>query len=102
VTTMEWVPTRHIRSCPDGQGNPGRDVLMVKKVDAEGRTELFEYGDGRGNLTKATVVFVAESPVTLSDGTTPVAQLVTTYSHDPVFNKITARQTPRQQDRLSD
>ncbi|PYN28648.1 MAG: hypothetical protein DMD98_21990, partial [Candidatus Rokuibacteriota bacterium] len=54
VTTMEWCTDAPHPSCPDSAGNPGRDVLMIKKVDAEGRTELFEYGDGRGNLTKTT------------------------------------------------
>jgi len=54
-TTMEWcTDAPHPRAPTDS--NPGRDVLMVKRSTRRANRAL-EYGDGGGNLTKATVVF---------------------------------------------
>jgi RHS repeat-associated protein len=92
TTRMEWCTGAPHPSCPNPEGAPGVDALMVSMVDAEGRTHLYEYGDGRGNLTRETIVFTGgEAPVTLTDGVTPVEQVVSTTSYDPLFNKLTSR-----------
>jgi RHS repeat-associated protein len=92
TTVMEWCTDALHPSCPDINGNPGRDVLMVKKIDAEGQTHLYEYADGLGNLTKETVKFsTSKAPVTLKDGTTAVEEILTQYTYEPTFGKMTSK-----------
>lgn len=93
-TIMEWCTDRANPNpaCPDRNGNPGVDALMVRKIDAEGRTHLYEYGDGLGNLTKETIRFTNnKAPVTRADGSTVVAEIVTTSTYDLRYNKLTSR-----------
>jgi RHS repeat-associated protein len=92
TTVMEWCTDAPSPACPDQSGNPGRDILMISKVDAEGRTELYEYGDRLGNRTRETILFTGnKAPVTLKDGITPVPQVSTGFSYEPTFSKMTSK-----------
>src|SRR5439155_4728581 len=78
TTTMEWCTDTPSAACPALNGDPGVDVLMISKTDAEGQTRRYEYGDRLGNLTAETVQFSGnKAPVTLKDGATTVGAVST-------------------------
>ncbi len=86
VTLMEWATDHTNGSVRDEAGNPVHDVLLTRKVDAEGQEHLFRYEDGRGNLTGETIRFASgKAPVTLADGT-PVNQVTNRTTYHPLFN----------------
>jgi RHS repeat-associated protein len=91
VATMTWCTDAPHPACPNASGEPGVDVLMVSKIDPEGRTHRYEY-DAAGNLLRETVEFTGgEAPVTLADGVTPVVEITTAQTYEPIFNKITSQ-----------
>ncbi len=91
IVTMEWCTDAPHPACPTANGEPGLDVLMVSKVDPEGRTYRYEY-DAAGNLIRETVRFTGdEAPVTLADGFTPADEITTVQTYEPTFNKITSQ-----------
>lgn len=90
TSIQEWCTDTPHPSC-----NGIKDVLMVSTTDAEGRTTEYEYLDGLGNLTRETVRFTGgKASVTLKDGVTPVSEISTSYSYDPLFSKMTSRTDP--------
>jgi YD repeat-containing protein len=92
TTVMQWCTDAPHPACPDPEGRPGRDALMISMTDAEGRTHQYEYADGRGNLTKETIRFSAsKAPVTTADGVTPVAEVTTVTAYDPTFSRAVSK-----------
>ncbi len=86
TTTMEWATDHLDGSVRDEAGQPVRDVLLTRKVDAEGLETRFEYHDGRGNVTRETTrVAPGKTPVFDRTGAaTTTSELVQVYH--PVFN----------------
>jgi len=91
VTVMEWGTDGPTTACLDRNGTPSVDVLMIRKVDPEGREHLYEYDEGLGNLIREQIRFLGEkAPVTLKDGTTPVLEIVVSHTYETTFSKRTS------------
>lgn len=86
TTLLEWATDHRNGAVRNEAGQAVNDVVLTRKVDAEGQEVRYEYHDGRGNVTRE-ITTVAPGKRAVFDsqgGTVTASELVQTYH--PVFN----------------
>jgi YD repeat-containing protein len=95
VTLREWATPDNPQDptiVPGTRFRPGVDVVLVSETDALGRKISYRY-DAQGNVIEEKIDFSAMAGYTpvLNKQGQPVDHIITRYTYDPIFNKMTSK-----------